>query len=184
MEASLIHRTDALHLCIFLFLGMLLCVGLGRIAGAMWKQEEAEPKGGVSSILSGLFGLSAFMLAFTFGMSGNRYSNMRNIIVDEANNIGTAMLRADLYSDSVRNTFRADFKEYIDARALYYDSLGDSLMMFKAKKDAAKAGGALWARATQQSKLPNMLAPTNQMVPALNNMFDTATLIEVTLFAR
>src|SRR4051812_3736025 len=106
MEASLVHRTDALTLCIFLFVGMLVMVGLGRITGRMWKQEDGEPKGGVSSILSGLFGLSAFMLAFTFGMSGNRYTNMRNIIVDEANSIATAMLRSDLYSDSIRNAFR------------------------------------------------------------------------------
>ena len=63
-----------------LFLGMLVMVVLGEWPGKYWKQEQGEPKGGVSSILSGLFGLSAFMLAFTFGMSGSRYSHVRDII--------------------------------------------------------------------------------------------------------
>src|SRR4051794_40769952 len=185
MEVSLIHRTDAVVLCIILFLGMLVMVGVGRFIGnSFWKQEVGEPKGGVSSILSGLFGLSAFMLAFTFGMSGTRYSNVRNVIVEEANDIKTAMLRSDLYGDSLRNAFRSDFKRYIDARIIYYDNLANTLMMNKAKKSGEKAGGALWARATQQSKQPGMLIPSNQMVPALNNMFDMATTIEFNLYAR
>jgi hypothetical protein len=36
----------------------------------------------------------------------------------------------------------------------------------------------------QQSKLPNMLIPSNNMIPALNSMFDIATTIELTLYAR
>jgi hypothetical protein len=184
MVASLIHKTDAVVLTIILFLGMLVMVRIGRIAGNFWKVEVAELKGGVGSILSGLFGLSAFMLAFTFGMSGTRYSNVRNVIVDEANDIKTAMLRSDLYGDSIRDAFRSDFKRYIDARIIYYENLADSLMMNQAKKNAERAGGALWARATQQSKLPNMLIPSNQMLPALNNMLDIAVTIEFNLYAR
>src|SRR3954471_10905511 len=132
MEFSLIHRTDSLVLCLVLFLGMLVMVGLGRLGGQYWKQEDGQPMGGVSSILSGLFGLSAFMLAFTFGMSGTRYSNVRNVIVEEANDIKTAMLRSDLYGDSLRNAFRSDFKRYIDARIIYYDNLANTFKMNKA----------------------------------------------------
>src|SRR3954452_9898389 len=123
MDYSFIHRTDALVLCILLFFGMLLMVPVGRIAGKLRTQEEVEPKGGVGSILSALFGLSAFILAFTFGMSASRYSNVRDIIVDEANDIGTALLRSDLYPDSVRDAFRTDFKKYIDARVSYYENV-------------------------------------------------------------
>src|SRR3954447_24450274 len=141
MEFSLIHKTDALVLCLVLFLGMWVMVGVGRLAGKYWKQDQGEPMGGVSSILSGLFGLSAFMLAFTFGMSGSRYSQVRDLIIDEANNIGTAMLRSDLYGDSVRQAFRGDFKKYLDARIFFYDNLADEARLRKAKTDAAKSAG-------------------------------------------
>ena len=157
---------------------------IGRMAGKAWGKEEGEPKGGVGSILSALFGLSAFILAFTFGMSASRYSNVRDIIVDEANDIGTALLRSDLYSDSVRDAFRADFKKYIDARIAYYNNVTDTVLFKKARNDAAEAGTALWSRATQQSKLPNMLIPSNNMISALNNMFDIATTTEMNLYAR
>jgi len=184
MEISLIHKTDAFILCVLLFIGMLIMFPLGRMAGRVWRQTEDEPKGGVNSLLSAVFGLSAFVLAFAFGMSAARYTNVREIIVEEANDIGTALLRSDLYSDSLRDAFRADFKKYIEARLSYYDNVTDTGLFNKAKKDAADAATALWSRATQQSKLPNMLVPSNNMIPALNTMFDISTTIEMTLYAR
>ena len=184
MNYSLIHRTDATVLGIFLFIAMMAMVALGTMAGKIWRKDEAEPKGGVSSLLGALFALFGFILAFTFGMSGNRYDNVRNIIVEEANDISTAVLRADLYSDSVRDAFRSDFYKYLEARIAYYQNVTDTILFFKAKEDATKISGALWDRAMQQSKLPNMLIPSNQMVPALNSMFDITTTSEVTLRAR
>jgi hypothetical protein len=184
MEISFIHKTDASILCLLLFFAMLIMFPFGRMLRKIWKQEDIEPKGGVNSLLGALFGLSGFILAFTFGMSATRYTNVRDIIAEEANDIGTAVLRSDLYSDSVRDAFRADFKKYIEARIAYYDNTTDTVLLIKAKNDAVKAGDALWARAIQQSKLPNMLIPSNQMIPALNSMFDIATTVEVTLYAR
>jgi hypothetical protein len=184
MDNSLIHTTDALVLCLVLFVGMIAMVGLGRIAGKIWRKEDPEPRGGVNSLLGALFALFGFILAFTFGMSGNRYETVRNVTVQEANDIGTAVLRADLYPDSVRYAFRSDFKNYLEARIAYYNNVADSVLFMKAKSDGEKAANALWTRAMQQSKLPNMLIPSNSMIPALNAMFDIATTREVTLIAR
>jgi hypothetical protein len=183
MENSFIHKTDALILCLFLFIAMLLMFQLGRIAGKNWKQEESEPKG-ISFLLTAIFGLSAFILAFTFGMSASRYSNVRDLIIEEGNNIGTALLRSNLYPDSLNDAFRADFRKYIDARISFYDHISNEYLLNKAKLAAEKARTDLWQRAAQQSKQPNMLIPSNNMIPALNNMFDIATTIEITLYAR
>jgi hypothetical protein len=42
-------------------------------------------------------GMLGLLLAFTFGMSNDRYNKRRDLIIEEANDIGTAILRADLY---------------------------------------------------------------------------------------
>ena len=138
METSFIHRTDALTLSLMLFVAMVILVPLGSIAGKAWRQNETDSNGGVNSLLSALFGLSAFILAFTFGMSASRYSNVRDIITEEANDIGTAVLRSDLYSDSIRDAFRADFKNYIDARLSFYDHVTDTTLFMQAKKRCRK----------------------------------------------
>jgi len=114
------------------------------------------------------------LLAFAFGMSGARLEKVRDVVELEANEIGTAVLRSDLYVDSVRNEFRKDFRVYLEAVIAFYNSAGDTNLLYKAKEDAAKASDRLWARAAQQSKLPNMLIPSNQMIPSLNGMFDVA----------
>ena len=181
---SLLHRADAFFLCLFLFAAMIVMVLLGRWCNKRWFGEEQELKGGVNSLLGAMYALSGLMLAFTFGMSGTRLERVRGVVELEANNIGTAILRADLYADSVRKEFRVDFKDYLEAVISFYENATDQTLALKAKEDAGNAGKKLWERAAQQSKLPNMLIPSSQMVPALNSMFDIATSREVVLKAR
>ncbi len=185
MEFSLLHRTDALVLCILLFFAMVIMVPLGRMAGRLWKHEgEHEPKGGVSSLQGALFGLSAFILAFTFGMSASHFNNVRDVISEEADDIETALLRSDLYPDSIRNEFRIDFKKYIEARVSYYNTVTDTAAFNKARREVASARESLWARAVYEFWQPDMLTASNNMIPALNNMFNIATTIEIALYAR
>ncbi|HET6993874.1 MAG TPA: hypothetical protein VFI06_02775 [Chitinophagaceae bacterium] len=171
---SLINRLDALVLSVVLFAGIILMVSIGRWCNKKWN-EDLEPKGGVNSLLSALYALSGLMLAFTFGMSGTRLEKVRTIIQQEANDMGTAIRRADLYSDSARQGFRTDFREYLEAVISFYENATNPAVLYKAREDAEKASDRLWARAAQESKKPNMLIPSNQMLPALNNMFDSAT---------
>lgn len=178
---TLINRTDAAILSLVLLIGMIIMVIVGRFACKMWNKDESEPKGGMSSLFGALFALSGLILAFTFGMSGTRLEKVRNVVEQEANNIGTAILRADLYADSVRDGFKKDFKIYLDAVIDFYDHASNLKLLHKAKEDASLAAQRLWARAASESKMPNMLIPSNQMLPALNAMFDTAQSREIIL---
>ena len=58
MNYSFIFKTDALVLSIFLFIGMIVMIIMGRFACRMWNKEESEPKGGVGSLFGALFALS------------------------------------------------------------------------------------------------------------------------------
>ena len=180
MMHSFIFRTDAIVLSLILLFGMIAMIVLGRLACKMWNKEGGEPKGGINSLFGGLFALSGLILAFTFGMSGSRLEKVRGVVEQEANDIGTAILRSDLYADSVREGFRKDFKIYVDAVIAFYNAT-EVEMLYKAKEDAAGPGQRLWERAAQQSKLPNMLIPSNQMIPALNSMLDIAQSREIIL---
>ena len=67
-------------------------------------------------IVGSILALLAFMMAFTFGMAGSRYNTRRAAVLDEANAIGTAYLRADLLPDAHRAEVRALLREYVDVR--------------------------------------------------------------------
>ncbi len=181
MTYSFLVKTNAAMICIFLMLSMFLLFWLGLFLRKRWHIVNLEPKGGVLTIQSALLALFGFILAFTFSMSGNRYDYVRNVYIDESNAIGTAVLRSGLYSDSVAQVFRSHFKEYLDARILMYENPGNPEKVNQGKSHSGVAADALWQLAMQQSKLPNMLIPSNNMVPALNEMFDLGSKRDILL---
>jgi hypothetical protein len=192
MKYSLLFRMEAHTVAIVLFAGMICAYILGRILARSWHARKIEPDGeglveggGVGAILGALFALFGLILAFTFGMSGSRYEGVRNIMIEEANDIGTVILRTDLYPDSMRKILKEELKNYVEARISYYDHASDLDKFQKAKEDADKSGGIVWTSVSQFSKLqPNLMVPNMQMIPALNSMLDIATTRDVMLKSR
>ena len=84
-------------------------------------------------------------------------------------------LRADLYPDSIRQLFRNDFKEYVEARVTYYEVGADVQGVMDAHALSQAISERLWIRASNLAKDPANLAATQQMIPALNTMIDVTT---------
>src|SRR5438045_2424754 len=68
-------------------------IWLGRYRRRQTDQEKEAPVGG---IVAATLGLLAFVLAFTFGLAATRFDARRQVVVKEANAIGTAYLRAGM----------------------------------------------------------------------------------------
>ena len=175
MEQSFIVRTSALAICLVLLLGMILFFIIGRLVRRRWRLQDYEAKGGVGMIQTAVLGLFGFILAFTFGMSANRFDYVRNAFIDESNAMSTAIYRSDLYSDSIRQLFMENFRNFVEARISLYEHREDLALVRIDIGKAQLAQQNLWDLAMYQSKQPNMLIPSNQMIPALNNLFDSAS---------
>lgn len=183
MNESLIYRTDALVLVSVLFFVMLLAIFAGSRVGKL-RYLRQEENAGNGTIVGSLFGLLAFLLAVTFGMSGGRFDSRREAVTNEANAIGTAILRSDLYTDSVMISFRKDFRNYLEARILYYEAGRDEEKVAQSNLAADSLAKRLWKRATDHSKNNNDFITANQMIPALNAMFDSASVNNIREKAR
>ncbi|PWB27171.1 hypothetical protein [Flavobacterium sp. HTF] len=173
MNTNLLDATEAWMIALLLFILMLISSYIGKLTGNHIRKktgtEEKLPE------TSALIALLFFLLAFTFGMSGDRYDSRRKVVVEEANIIGTAILRSDLYPDSTRILFRNDFKDYVETRISYYEVGADVKGIFKADSLSQIISAKLWKRASTLSKDPANLAATQQMIPALNDMIDITT---------
>jgi len=128
--------------------------------------------GTINGILLGLLGL---LLAFTFGMANSRYDTRRELVIEEANDIGTAILRADLYPDSTRQLLRENFKKYLEARIAFYGAGTDFDLVIKYFAEADSLSKVLWQIAVNDVREQNMIARSSQMIPALNAMIDITT---------
>ena len=91
---------DALPLGV-LFISILLVVllsvefgyRLGKYRRSRREQEKEAPLG---TMVGATLGLLAFILAFTFGLAAARFDARRQVLLDEANAIGTTYLRAGM----------------------------------------------------------------------------------------
>lgn len=70
----------------------------------------------LGTTLGGLLGLLGLMLAFTFGMAGDRFDRRKALVVEEANAIGTAFLRTDFIPEPQRTQARDLLRDYAQSR--------------------------------------------------------------------
>lgn len=173
MDISTLNQTEAWVIAPSLFLLMIFSSLIGNKIGNYIRLKKGIKSRPTET--SGLLALLFFLLAFTFGMSGDRYDSRRKIVIEEANDIGTAILRSDLYPDSTRALFRKDFKDYVETRISFYEVGANPKEILKTDSLSQVISSKLWKRASNLSKDPANLAATQQMIPALNAMIDITT---------
>jgi len=102
--------------------GATVVVVLLSIEAGYWlgkyrrRRSEEEREGPVGAIVAATLGLLGFILAFTFGLAASRFDARRQIVVEEANAVGTTYLRAGLLPDGRGVKIRKLLREYVDAR--------------------------------------------------------------------
>ncbi len=76
-------------------------------------REAPVPMG---SMVGGLLALLAFVLAFSFSLAAAQHDLRKRNVLDEANAVGTAYLRADLLPLTHAEPIRRLLREYVDVR--------------------------------------------------------------------
>jgi len=158
-----------------LFLGMLALLEAGRRLGRQRQLGDTTAATGLGVVDGAVFGLMGLLIAFTFSGAAARFDARRALIVEEANDIGTAWLRIDLLPDSLQPPIRETFRQYLDARLAAYRAIPD---MQKVNAELARATalqGEIWSLSVAAAR--QVPGPTAGMLllPALNAMFDIAT---------
>jgi hypothetical protein len=169
--------------CVFLLI--FLAFWLGSLT-SRWlrKRRNGDEENAFGAVQGSLLGLLALLLGFTFSMSNSNYDRRIDAIRDEANAIGTAVLRADLYPDSIRQAYRKDFKAYLDTRIEFYAAKTDMDRIYQTLEARQQVQDRLWARASSFAREPAFAVSNNQMIPALNAMFDAVTTRNMALLKR
>jgi len=173
---TFLYQTPALIISIVLF---VLIIIFNR-AGFVLQQRETKKyqdkqPGGLGPIEGSLLGLLALLLSFTFSLSASKNDKRREVIVEEANDISTAISRCDLYPDSIRKELHSLFSPYVDARISYYDAGIDTVKISASLKQSNEYSGKIWKRVMVLSQDKDNVLRSQQMIPALNTMMDIVT---------
>lgn len=153
---------------IVLFATVALAGRGGLMLGKRIRHTGGEhPQFGI--ILSAILAILGLLLSFTFAGSMSRFGDRQEVLVAEANAIGTAWLRADLLAEPHRTQLRNLLREYTDTRITLFNTPVDeeSVPVRHNLDDLQKR---IWSTAiTAVKEQPIITAP---VLDPLNQLFD------------
>jgi hypothetical protein len=176
MNLPFFFRQEAWHIMIPIFILIFFAYWLGRKYRKKYFITANSKSNSVMLLETAVFAILGLMLAFIYNAAASRFEANRRIIVEEANCIGTAALRTDLYPENERIGFRKDFKEYVELRIEYYSIVNDYELALRNKERTDSVAKNIWDRATRLSRQPELYLASMQTIPALNSMFDIAVM--------
>jgi hypothetical protein len=166
----------ALPFAAVMFLSMLICLELGRRIGIRMLASDPEALSGHSTIDGAVFALYGLLLAFTFSGAPGRFDTRRQMIAEEANDIGTAYLRLDLLAPDSQTAMRERFREYLDSRLETYRRLPDIQAARAELARSAELQTGIWSGAVAATRLPASHPDASKLLlPAINAMIDITT---------
>jgi len=155
-------------LFIFILVVVLLSVEFGyRLGKYRRSRREQEKEAPLGTMVGATLGLLAFILAFTFGLAAQRFDTRRQVLLDEANAIGTTYLRAGTLPErglEVRDLLR----DYVAARLEAFQP-GKLAEGIRRSEDIQQK---VWTEAeTVGNKNPNSIV-VGLFIQSLNQMID------------
>jgi len=162
---------------LFLLIGILGCVEIGRRVGIHRMRKDPDAHQGVRAVEGAVFGLLSLLIAFTIYGAAERLDKRRELLVEETNRIAEAWRRIDLLAPADQPAVREIFRQYLDSRLDLYRKLRQG-------KEAAaeemaisqKLQNVVWQKslAAAESQSASKDA-TRLLVPALNQMIEITT---------
>ena len=146
---------------------LLAAAEIGHLFGSC-----AVGEANVSTLEAAILGLMALMIGFTFSMALSRFDTRRDAVLNEANSIGTAALRARLLpapydAESVRL-----LRDYARIRV---DFTGGVIAPGEMEAAIARSNDiqeGLWLRAKAVAVKDSAMVPAGIYIQSLNEMFD------------
>lgn len=144
-----------------------------RLGRFVQVHTTSEIKTLTGSIQASVLGLLALLLGFTFSMAMQRYDGRSMALIDEANALGTAVLRVQLLPESLQPEAFQLLTDYVDMRV----AAGKlAFTQYEAREQEqqqiAKLQHALWTLAVRATTEDSRSVTTGAFVNSLNTVFD------------
>lgn len=130
-------------------------------------RQDKDAMTSLNPMVGGLFAMTAFVLAFTFSMASSQNDHRKQNVLQEANDIGTAYLRADLMDNQDKIEIKKLLREYVKIRLEAAKGSDINTMI----AESVDIHGLLWAQVSSAAKA----APdtnTSLMIQSINDVID------------
>jgi hypothetical protein len=155
--------------------GMLLATEAGRHLRVKHLRSAQGESTGFGAVQGAVFGLMGLVMAFTFSGAASRFDHRRDLVVEEANDIGTAYLRIQLLPEAARGPLQDKFREYVDCRLQTYRVRTDVVRISQLLQQTAQYQGQIWKMSVEAMDHAPSPPVAALIFPSLNDMFDIVT---------
>ena len=174
MTENIFYRVDPFWVCL-----ILICMLVAASEAGYWlvnyrakRKPETFGKEDLALILGAVLTLLSLLLGFTYSMSEGRFETRRELVVQEANAIGTTYLRAQTLQEPRSSEAQELLRQYVNLRV---ELAGTNEITPDAVREtdsgAKKMHNLLWTQAVALAKeSPNPVS--SLYLQTLNEMID------------
>lgn len=142
------------HVLIIVAVLLMLAAEWGYRTGLrLHTGEGEESRGQIGAVQGAVLGLLGLLLGFTFAMAVQRYDLRRDLVVQEANSVGTTFLRASFLPEPYQTEVKQLLQRYVDFRLAFYQAGRSEQDVAAAERASAAVQQQLWAHATASARL-------------------------------
>lgn len=157
------------------YVGLVVIVVVAAEVGfrvGIWMQDRSDKPGEgkmTGAVVGGMLGLMAFMMAFTIGIVINQQGDRKAMVVEEANAIGTAWLRAGFLEEPDLSAVRPLLVEYTEIRIA---AANDPSQFDTVVTRSEEIHNDLWAIMEDNVRRGNESAIMGLTVDSINDVID------------
>ena len=173
MNAGFLYATNEIIIFVLFFALMLAATEIGfRLGRKSQVNTFDKTKSLVSTLEAAILGVLGLLLAFTMSMAVSRLEMRKQLVLDEANAIGTSRLRTELLPPPENTEIANILNQYINVRVQYGTTGNDPKRLESLSKETAYLQNEFWARAVAYGqKEPNPVT-IGLLLQSLNQTID------------
>jgi len=173
MSGDIFYRLDPLLICLVLMGVLIAALEIGFwTKGSKKGGSDSIERTDIALILGAVLTLLSLMLGFTYAMSGGRFETRRQLVIEEANAIGTTYLRAKALPEPRSSEIQELLRQYTAFRVEIAGMTDDAPEKIREVDNRTKQLLSLmWSHAAAVAReSPNPI--TSIFLQTLNEMID------------
>ncbi len=168
------YNQNSILIVVILFATILFAYEICfRVGKRHQLKTDQEVKTQTSSIQAGILGLLALLLGFTFNMALQRFDNRSYAVINEANAIGTALLRTKLLPAPYDSITHNLLLQYVDLR-IEISSVDLTMQEERKSVDERtnKIQDLVWESSIKASEIDPRPVTTGYFITSMNDVID------------
>jgi hypothetical protein len=159
---------------LFIFFSLILtAIEVGFRLGRNAAPKTVEnTKARISIIEASLVGVLGLLLSFTLSMAVSRFEVRKQLVLEEANAIGTSFLRTQLLPVPESTEIGDLVRDYVDVRIRYAGAGGNLEQLNAVRRQAVRLQNQFWACAVAYGRKDPNPVRAGLLLQSLNNVID------------